>query len=119
MRPDVAAFYTQHGVPVTHNPDQDTTDLTKCIQHVQSCLVAPRSPVPDQSAQGSGSATQGEGLEHDQATQQGSALQGTQEHTILAIGMPHVFFVKGFIKVAKLCVPSGPKACCMVSSSGI
>eukprot|EP00160_Parvularia_atlantis_P005631 Unigene14860_Nuclearia_a/m.44636 Unigene14860_Nuclearia_a/g.44636 ORF Unigene14860_Nuclearia_a/g.44636 Unigene14860_Nuclearia_a/m.44636 type:complete len:182 (-) Unigene14860_Nuclearia_a:339-884(-) len=39
LRPDVRAFYEAHGVRVTHDASQDTTDLTKCMGQLPADAV--------------------------------------------------------------------------------
>ncbi|KAL2918093.1 thiamine pyrophosphokinase [Polyrhizophydium stewartii] len=34
LRPEVRAFYESHGVPVQHDPSQDTTDFHKCMHYL-------------------------------------------------------------------------------------
>ncbi|KAJ3190617.1 hypothetical protein HK101_008534 [Irineochytrium annulatum] len=36
IRPDVRAFYESHNVPLTRDPDQDSSDLEKCVNHARS-----------------------------------------------------------------------------------
>ncbi|KAJ7170619.1 thiamine pyrophosphokinase Thi80 [Mycena crocata] len=43
IRDDVKDFYTCHGVPVVQDPDQDSTDLMKCILAIQDKEVRDKS----------------------------------------------------------------------------
>lgn len=44
MRADVASFYTRSAVPIVDlSSDQDTTDLTKCLMHLDATVLGPQA----------------------------------------------------------------------------
>ncbi len=84
LRPDVAAFYTEQGIPVRKDPDQNTTDLTKCILYVQAQGHAPQGLTAGDAAAGGGNLA-GSSLPAGGGGQQGEGGPALP-HTILALG---------------------------------
>lgn len=76
MRPDVRDFYLARGVPIQGSTDQETTDLTKCILHIERHLVSMRANRSGavQAVQVAGSTGSG-GAGHNGATAAAAEVQ--------------------------------------------
>lgn len=75
IRPDVIEAYRRQGVDVIDlSHDQDSTDLTKCVRHVEALLRLQPQPQQARSAEGRG------------AAEQRAAEEAAEQHVIVALG---------------------------------